>query len=41
MHEVAYINYMEKGFDSLTQEEVRLLIELEEAGIVDLSEIGA
>lgn len=41
MHQVAYINYLEKGFDALTNEEMKLLFELEQAGVINLDEVGA
>lgn len=41
MHQVAYINYVEKGFDGLSNEEMRLLFELENAGVISLDEMGA
>lgn len=41
MHQVAYINYVEKGFDALSNEEMKLLFELENAGVIDLNEMGA
>lgn len=41
LHQVAYINYVENGFDSLSNEEIRLLLELENAGMITLDEMGA
>lgn len=41
MHQVAYINYVEKGFDALSNEEIKLLFELEKAGVINLNEMGA
>ena len=41
MHQVAYINYVEKGFDGLSNEEMKLLFELENAGVINLDEMGA
>jgi predicted transcriptional regulator len=36
LHQVAYINYIEKGFDGITSNEQRLVLELEQAGKVSL-----